>query len=229
MVPRHHLPIALLTALAAGCSCPNVPLDPLPTGGDSDEPPLDSEPETNPWDSDDTPPDDSEPDTTEPQEGSNQLMNGGFEQGEGSFSGVGYGWETADGASHGEDYLDYHTPYAGTAAQCITGGWSAAAIQQITREGTVSPGTTYRVRAMVRAQHMSSGHGWYLLGLRWYSGDSYVSEVQMTQPHAITYDWTQVVVDAVAPDGVDRAAAYLASYTDGIACYDDVVLTDLSK
>ena len=221
------LSIALIPALlAAGCSCPNVPLDPLPTGGDSSVTIDDSNPETDPFDSDD-PPDDSEP-PDEPVEGSNQLMNGGFEQGEGAYSGVGYGWETVDGGSHGEDYLDYHTPYSGTASQCVTGSWSAAAIQQLTREGTVTEGKVYRVRAMVRAQGMSSGHGWYLLGLRWYSGEAFMEEVQMTNPHVLTYDWTQIVIDAPAPAGADRAAAYLAAYTDGVACYDDAVLTELT-
>lgn len=229
MPPRFDTLLVLLPALlAAGCSCPNTPLDPLPTGGDSNDPVIDdSLPDTNPWDSDD-PPDDTEP-PDDLVEGSNQLMNGGFEQGEGGFTGVGYGWETVDGASHSEDWLDYHTPYSGTAAQCVTGSWSAAAIHQVSREGTVTPGGMYRVRAMVRSQHASSGHGWYLLGLRWYAGDTATDEVQMAQPHAITYDWTQIVIDAQAPAGVDRAAAYLAAYTDGIACYDDVVLTDLSR
>lgn len=215
--------------LAAGCSCPNVPLDPLPTGGDSSDPIIgDSEPETDPFDSDD-PPDDSEPDTTDPTEGSNQLMNGGFEQGEGSHAGVGYGWETADGSDHGENWLDYHTPYAGTAAQCINASWSAAAIQQITREGTVTPGVTYRLRAMVRSQDAASTDAWYLLGIRWYNGESYVDEVRMRQPKALVYDWSPIVIDAVAPTGVDRASAYLAAYSDGVTCYDDVVLTDLSR
>jgi len=224
----HHLLVVLPALIAAACSCPNVPLDPLPTGGDSNDPIIDdSDPDTNPFDSDD-PPDDSDP-PDQPVEGSNQLMNGGFEQGEGSFTGVGYGWETVDGSTHVEDWLDYHTPYAGTAAQCVTGGWSAAAIQQISREGTITPGVTYRLRAMVRAQDTSSGHGGYLLGLRWYTGDTYVSEVQMVQPHGITYDWTSIVIDAQAPVDVDRASAYLASYTDGIACYDEVVLTDLTQ
>jgi hypothetical protein len=221
------LPALLVPALlAVGCSCPNVPLGPLPVGGDTSGSLDDSTPETNPFESDE-PTDDTEP-PDEPVEGSNQLMNGGFEQGEGAYSGVGYGWETVDGSTHGEDYLDYHTPYSGTASQCIGGSWSAAAIQQLTRDGTVSPGSVYRVRAMVRAQGMSSGHGWYLLGLRWYQGETYLSEVQMTNPHVITYDWTQIVIDAQAPAGADRAAAYLAAYTDGTACYDDVVFTDLS-
>jgi hypothetical protein len=227
MVRRPFFFVSVSALFAAGCSCPNLPLDPVPVLGDSDPLIDDSQPETNPWDSDD-PPDDSEPDTTEPVEGSNQLMNGGFEQGEGAFSGVGYGWETADGSSHGETYLDYHTPYAGTAAQCITGSWSAAAVQQITREGTIQEGTLYRLRAMVRSQSAHSGHGWYLLGLRWYQGETYVDEVQMVQPKTITYDWTQISIDAPAPVGVDRASAYLAAYTDGTACYDEVVLTDLS-
>ncbi len=228
MDPRLATPIALLSAvLVAGCSCPNVPLDPLPSGGDSG--PLDSGPETNPWDSDDSPPPDDTEETQQPTEGSNQLMNGGFEQGEGSYTGVGYGWETTDGASHSENWLDYHTPYAGTAAQCISGGWSAAAVQQITREGTVTPGTEYRLRAMVRLQHSSSHHGWYVLGLRWYSGDSYVSEVQMNPSKELSYDWTGFRIDTVAPDGVDSAAAYLASYTDGIVCYDEVVLAELIR
>ncbi len=226
MACRPPLLLSLVPVLlAAGCSCPNLPLDPLPSGDDSSDPVIDDTEETNPFDSD--PPTDDTEEPQDLQEGSNQLMNGGFEQGEGSYTGVGYGWETTDGASHGEDWLDYHTPYAGTAAQCITGGWSVAAIQQLSREGTVTPGLTYRLRAMVRAQDMTSGHGTYLLGLRWYQGETYISEVQMVPPHGITYDWTQIVIDAVAPADVDRAAAYLAAYTDGIACYDDVVLTDL--
>lgn len=214
-------------SLAAGCSCPNLPLDPVPVADDSEPVVDDSEPETNPFDSDNPHPDDTE-ETQEPQEGSNQLMNGGFEQGEGGFTGVGYGWETTDGANHGEDYLDYHTPYAGTAAQCVSGSWSAAAIQQITRDGTVTPGETYRLRAMVRSQNATSGHGWYLLGLRWYQGETYLDEVRMVQPKALTYDWTAIAIDAQAPAGSDRAAAYLAAYTDGIACYDEVVLTHLT-
>ena len=227
MAPRpDSLPVLILALWAAGCSCPNTPLDPLPSIEDTRASTDDSEPETNPFDSDD-PPDETEP-PDDPMEGPNQLMNGGFEQGEGTYAGVGYGWETVDGATHGEDYLDYHTPYSGTASQCISGSWSAAAIQQLTRDGTVTEGMVYRVRAQVRAQGMTSGHGWYLLGLRWYQGDTYLDEVQMDQPKAITYDWTEIVVDATAPAGADRAGAYLAAYADGTACYDDVVLTELS-
>lgn len=226
MVTPSPRPFVLVAALmAASCSCPNLPLDPLPQVGDSSETnPFDSS-STNPWHSDE-PPDDTE--AQGPAEGSNMLMNGGFEQGEGEYSGVGYGWETNDGASHGENWFDGHTPYSGSSAQCISASWSAAAIRQISRDATVTPGSYYRLRAMVRQQDAVSGHGWYLLGLRWYSGESYVSEVQMVNPHVLNYDWTQIVIEAQAPDGVDRGAAYLAAYTDGTSCYDDVVFAELT-
>jgi hypothetical protein len=220
-----HMPALLLSLLAAGCSCPNVPLDPLPSGDDTSANPLDSDPETNPWDSD-VEPQDSEPDDTI-QEGTNQLMNGGFEQGEGNYTGVGYGWETVDGASHGENWLEQHTPFSGNASQCIGPSWSAAAIHQLTRENTVRAGDYYRLRAQVRVTAASSGHGWYVFGLRWYQDDTMLSEVQMLQPHSISYDWTPIVIDMQAPENANRASAYLAANTDGTTCYDELVFAQL--
>ena len=81
---------------------------------------------------------------------------------------------------------------------------------------------------MVRQQDASSSHGWYMLGLRWYTGETYVSEVQMLEPKLINYDWVQILIDVQAPTGVDRGAAYLAAYTDGTSCYDDVVFAELT-
>ena len=105
IVPSARLPALIATLVAAGCSCPNNPLDPLPELEDTN--PLTSDSETtNPWDSDDVP-DDTEPQG--PTEGANLLMNSGFEQGEGDYTGVGYGWETNDGAVHGENWFDYHS------------------------------------------------------------------------------------------------------------------------
>jgi len=210
-----------LLAFAVGCSC-----EPAPVGDDEDSeaPPGDSE-----TTADSEPGQDSEP--PEPTEGPNLLLNGDFVQGEGAFPGVGLSWETNDAQPHDEDYLDYASPYSGAASQCIaTGGsWDVGALRQVSAYGSVEAGAWYRLRAMVRAQGVENPAGWYLLGLWWFQDDSWLGEVKMEQPDQVVYDWSAVVIEAEAPAGAARAAAFLTAHTDGTACYDELVLARLDR
>jgi hypothetical protein len=40
----------------------------------------------------------------------------------------------------------------------------------------------------------------------------------------LNYDWTEIVLQGIAPEGADGAAALLNAHTNGTACYDEAVL-----
>lgn len=211
-------PALLLLALASACAAP-------------DSPPDDSEAADSDVDTDSDSDSDSDADSDADADGDtvlgpDLLVAGDFERGEGAYSGVGYGWETNDAQQHVEDSLDTARPYAGAASQCIatSGSWDAGAIRQVTAYGSVQAGQTYRLTAMVRTEEVSSPAGWYVLGLWWFASDTWMGEVKMQEPDEVNYGWTEIVIQAEAPPGVDRAAAFLTAHTDGTACYDEVRL-----
>jgi len=183
---------------------------------------------TTPGDDDAGDDDTGDDDTSD--EGPNLLLNGGFEEGEGSFTGVGLHWETNDAQSHPDnDFLDGSISYAGSFSQKIAthGSWDAGMVRQVSGYGAVVEGRTYRLRAMVRTQDMENPAAWYVLGLWWFANDSYVDEVKNDQPAENDYDWTQLVIEATAPAGANRAAAILSAHYDGTAWYDEVVLAEV--
>lgn len=171
---------------------------------------------------------DSEPDTGQ-NEGPNLLRNPGFEGGKGSMAGVAPDWTTTDGAAHKQDYLDNRTPYAEKQSQCIaTGGaWDQGAILQLVETDTVVAGARYRLRGMIRSESATSIESWYLLGLWWYQDGTFLSEERMEALESLNYDWSSASLEAVAPENANRAAAVLTAHTNGVACYDDLVLARL--
>lgn len=232
-----RLILLLILLLPLSCSTDDGGLDDdSSTGTDDDDTTGEADDDTSDDDvtaDDDTDGDDDtsgDDDTGSAGEGPNLLLNGGFEEGEGSFPGVGLHWETNDAQAHPDnDFLDSSAFYAGTTSQKITthGSWDAGMIRQVSGYGTVVEGSTYRLRAMVRTQDMENPAAWYVLGLWWFANDSYVDEVKNDQPADNNYDWTQVVIEATAPPGVNRAAAILSAHYDGTAWYDEVVLAEV--
>ncbi len=169
-------------------------------------------------------------DDSGPDEGPNLLLNGGFEEGEGAYPGVGLHWETNDAGAHPDnDALDTAVAYAGAASQRITidGAWDEGMIRQVTAYGSVSGGHVYRLRAMVRTEGMENPAAWYVLGLWWFDGDTWLAEVKNTEPPDVNYDWSELVIEAEAPANATRAAAVLSAHFDGTAWYDEVVLAEV--
>ena len=222
----------LLLALA-GCAGGETAGDDDSTAGDDDTAMPDDDtamPDDDTGDDDSEGPDDDTGDDDTSDEGPNLLLNPGFEEGEGTYPGVGLHWETNDAQAHPDnDYLDAAIAYAGSTSQRIEthGQWDAGMIRQVSGYGTVVEGHTYRLRAAVRTDGMANPAAWYVLGVWWFSNETWLGEAKNEQPTDINYDWTVLVIEAVAPAGANRAAAILSAHYDGTAWYDDVVLAEV--
>ena len=233
---RFHLLAFLLVAAVLLESCGSsgaTPDDDDITPGDDDST-LGDDDSTE--DDDSTPGDDDvqdddtigDDDTTD--EGPNLLLNPGFEEGEGAYPGVGLHWETNDAQAHPDnDVLDSVVAYEGTTSQRIEthGEWDTGMVRQVSGYGTVVEGYTYRLRAAVRTLGMANPAAWYVLGLWWFSNDTWLGETKNEEPADINYDWTVLVIEEVAPPGTNRAAAILSAHYDGTAWYDEVVLAEV--
>lgn len=160
----------------------------------------------------------------------NLIVNGGFEEGESAvYPGVGRGWETNDGQAHPEICsLDRTIRRSGRRSQKLAahGEWDRGAVRQVTPYGSVQPGHTYRVTAWIRAEEVENPAGWYLLGLWWFSNDTWIGEMKMPKQDKLNFDWRRIEFEAVAPPTANRAAILLTRHTDGAAWYDDIELVD---
>jgi len=224
-----HPVAVLLASVALILGCPSSGDD--DTAGDDDATAADDDQTGDDDTGDDDTGDDDTADDDTSDEGPNLLLNPGFEDGEGAYPGVGLHWETNDAQPHPDnDSLDSAVAYQGSTSQRIDthGVWDAGMIRQVTGYGTVVEGRTYRLRAAVRTQDMANPAAWYVLGLWWFSNDTWLGEAKNEQPADINYDWTVLVVEEAAPPGANRAAAVLSAHYDGTAWYDDVVLAEVS-
>jgi len=212
-----------------GCSCDErgddddfVPADDDDSGGTDDDSAG----------TDDDVDDDTGDDDATSAEGPNLLLNPGFEEGEGTYPGVGLHWETNDAQPHPDnDSLDSAVAYEGITSQRIDthGSWDAGMIRQVSGYGTIVEGHTYRLRAAVRTEGMANPAAWYVLGLWWFSNETWLGEAKNEQPPDLNYDWIVLTIEEAAPPGANRAAAVLSAHYDATAWYDDVVLAEVIR
>ncbi|GMU24655.1 MAG: hypothetical protein AMXMBFR13_47290 [Phycisphaerae bacterium] len=173
------------------------------------------------------------------QAGPNLIRNGGFEEGQGSFPGVGLHWETNDGFGHPEvNFLTTATKHSGAWSQYLKAHstWDLGMLRQVSGYNTVTPGRSYEIRAWVKTTNIVNCAGWYVFGVWWFNNDAVIGESKMPQPagcncprsDGCNHDWQEIVYAAVAPPGANRVAALLTRHTDGDAWYDDVSITEIT-
>ena len=165
------------------------------------------------------------PDSPSASYGPNLILNGGFESGSSSYTGVGQHWETNDAKSHSANHsLDTTHKHGGATSQKIDtkGVWDHYPIRQVTNYGSVTPGRTYRLRAWVRSQGNTNPNSHYVIGIWWFYNDGKVGEKLNAKQPSTSYDWRQITVEAQAPAKANRLAAFLSAHYHGVVWYDDV-------
>lgn len=159
----------------------------------------------------------------------NLIRNGGFEEGPGTYPGVGKYWETNDAQSHPAiTVLTPETRHSGGFSQWLKAHsqWDLGAVRQVTPYNSVTAGKTYRVQAWIRTANVANPAGWYVFGIWWFHGDTYLSDSKMPRQETNNYDWRPITWTAVAPAGADRLAVVLTRHTDGDAWYDDIYVAE---
>lgn len=159
----------------------------------------------------------------------NLIRNGGFEEGPGAFTGVGKHWETNDGQPHPTiNVLTPDTRHGGGFSQWLKANsqWDLGTVRQVSPYNSVTAGKSYRVQAWIKTANVGNPAGWYVFGIWWFQGDTYMSDSKMPRPDSNNYDWRLITWTAVAPPGADRVAAILTRHTDGDAWYDDICISE---
>lgn len=159
----------------------------------------------------------------------NLVRNGGFEEGPGAYPGVGKYWETNDAQTHADiNVLAADTRHSGGFSQWLKAHpqWDLGAARQVTPYNSVTAGKTYRVQAWIKTANVGNPAGWYVLGIWWFHGDTYLSDSKMPRQETNNYDWRLITWTAVAPPGADRLAVLLTRHTDGDAWYDDIFVAE---
>lgn len=161
------------------------------------------------------------------------LIDGTFEEG---LSGPApAGWQVRDpgfAAGCPTDTLSVVAgdPACGTSALRIDarGRWDCYAIQTFTDYGAIEPGRTYRIRARVRSEAQDNPAAWFVVGLQWLDGsDAVFGDEKNPRLADVSYDWTVIEWDLVAPAGARRALIWLSAHYPGRVTYDDVSIAPL--
>ncbi len=166
--------------------------------------------------------------------GPNLMQNPGFEQGSGAYPGVGLHWETNDAAPWPDhDALDGSIKFSGAWSQRVGNlsdpVWDRGFVRQVSPYNSVTPGKTYQTSAWIRKQGGGNPAGWYVFGVWVFNNqDIVIAEQKMPNTFPITYDWTFVSFQGVAPPGASRVAALLTAHTDSLVWYDDVFIGELT-
>jgi hypothetical protein len=193
-------------------------------------PPPDASSPPPPVDATTAPPPDAGPETFGP----NLLVDPGFEDGLGQYSGVARSWETNDAQSHPSfDFLDSSNCHSGTFCQRVApmgAAWDSGILRQVTGYGSVTPGRTYELSGWVRTNGMVNSASWYVLGVWWFADDVEADpskDLKNPRPAQNNYGWTELKLRGVAPANANRAAAVLSGHFDGEAVYDDLRLREV--
>ncbi len=145
------------------------------------------------------------------------LRNTGFESAAG---GTPSGWLVSEtDSTHRMSWSADEGRDGSACAKCVVeAGAEPTWVKHHQTEIPVAPGTTYRLRAWVRAESVAGGAGWFLHinGVR----PQLVNQVLSAGDG--TYDWREVELEVTAPEGSQTATIGTMLHGTGAAWYDDL-------